>query len=79
MRDYEVIIPVYEPDKRLYIILKRLLKQSVKPQKINILLTISEKYGALEFMEGLAKNDIKSEIITVDTMEKQDFNHGGSR
>ncbi|MCR4625459.1 MAG: glycosyltransferase family 2 protein [Lachnospiraceae bacterium] len=79
MKDYEVIIPVYEPDKRLYIILKRLLKQSVKPQKINIILTLSEKYGALEFMEGLAVNEIKSEIIGVETIEKQDFNHGGSR
>lgn len=79
MRDYEVIIPVYEPDKRLYIILKRLLKQSVKPEKINIILTLSEKYGALEFMEGLAKNEIRSEIITVETIEKQEFNHGGSR
>lgn len=79
MRNYEVIIPVYNPDKRFYIMLKRLLLQSVKPDKINIILTLSEKYDEAVFIKGLAEHNIKSPVITVDAIEKSEFNHGGSR
>ena len=79
MRSYEVIIPVYQPDKRFYILLKRLLLQSVKPEKINIILTLSEKYDEAAFIKGLAENDIKTPVISVDAIQKCEFNHGGSR
>ena len=79
MRSYEVIIPVYRPDKRFYILLKRLLLQSEKPKKINIILTLSENYDEAAFIKGLAENDIKTPVISVDAIEKSEFNHGGSR
>ena len=79
MRKYEIIIPVYNPDKRFYIMLKRLLKQSVKPEKINIILTLSEKYDETAFIKGLADNNIKTPLISVNAIEKSEFNHGGSR
>ena len=79
MRNYEIIIPVYNPDKRFYIMLKRLLLQSVKPEKINIILTLSEKYDEAAFIKGLAGHNIKTPLIYVDAIEKSEFNHGGSR
>ena len=79
MRSYEVIIPVYRPDKRFYILLKRLLLQSEKPKKINIILTLSENYDEAAVIKGLAENDINTPVISVDAIEKSEFNHGGSR
>ena len=79
MKSVDVIIPVYNPDKRLYSLLKRLLKQTVVPSNIRIILTITEKFGGLDLIHGLAEKGIRDERIKVITIEKAAFNHGGTR
>jgi len=79
MRSVEVVIPVYNPDKRLYILLKRLLRQKLKPVKIHIMLTLTSEYDELSLLKGLAEEGIRSERISVTTVEKNLFDHGLTR
>ena len=79
MNIVDVVIPVYNPDRRFYILIQRLLRQSLKPAKIWIVLTLTEKYGGPELLRGLAKYGIKDTRIKVLTVNKESFNHGGTR
>ena len=79
MRSFEVVIPVYNPDKKLYELLKRMLKQQLKPKQIHIFLTLTPKYSELDFINGLAKAGIKDSSIIVTAIEKSSFNHGLTR
>ncbi|MBR4341647.1 MAG: glycosyltransferase [Lachnospiraceae bacterium] len=79
MRTVEVVIPVYNPDDRIYTIIKRLLKQSLKPDRINIILTVSDKFDEDDLKKGFIKNNIDDLSVTVTTIEKSAFNHGGTR
>ncbi len=75
----DAIIPVCNPDKRLYELIKRLLKQKRKLSKIHIILTVTEKYGVTDFMKGLAENALRDRRLKVTAIDKASFNHGGTR
>ena len=75
----EAIIPVCNPDKRLYELIKRLLKQKKRLSGIHIILTVTEKYGETDFMKGLAENDLRDRRLKVTAIDKESFNHGGTR
>lgn len=79
MKEYEAVLPVYNPDKRLYMVIERLLKQQIAPRKINIFLTVTDKYGELELVKGLKSYNISDRRIVVNTLNKSEFNHGGTR
>lgn len=71
----DIIIPVCRPDEKFYRVLKRLSKQSVKPDKLILMYTLCEADekvpdAILDF------NDIATEIHTV---KKEDFSHGLTR
>lgn len=70
----DVIIPVYKPDEKFYKLMKRLQKQTVKPNRIFIIQTIDEQNNkdiGLQYQEQ--KN------VTVVKIEKKEFDHGGTR
>lgn len=73
-QDYtlDVIIPVYHPDKKLQKLLTMLSKQRKKPNRIIILHTI-EKEERIELPE------LQEIELTVLPINKQDFDHGGTR
>ena len=53
MYSFEVVLPVCNPDARLYKVIDRLLKQDAEPEKINIYLTVTETFGEYELLKGL--------------------------
>jgi len=67
----DVIIPVYKPDERLRVLLERLRRQSVQPDKI-ILMNTEEKYFEPECCEGIKG-------VEVHHITKEDFDHGRTR
>lgn len=71
----EVIIPVYKPDKKLYKLLDRMEKQTIRPDKILILQTVADKNKR----EELNLPYDYSIDIGVIYINKEDFDHGGTR
>jgi len=77
--DIEVIIPVYKPDKKFYVLLERLLKQKLKPESIKLVLTCTEEFSGVELIKELAKRNIKDSSISLDCIDSKSFDHGGTR
>lgn len=69
----DVIIPVYHPDRRLFCILKRLCRQTVKPGRIIILHTVDRQEDSLNLPDTPGLN------ISVLPVQRADFDHGGTR
>lgn len=71
----DVIVPVYRPDSKLDRLVDKLLQQTVKPEHIFFMQTLSgEKED--ERVRNILKRLPNSEIIPV---QKEDFDHGGTR
>ena len=71
----DVIIPVYKPDNKLYQLLVKLERQTIKPKNIFILQTVTE-------MNRKEKLEIPSDYnidIQISYIDKEDFDHGGTR
>ncbi|MBP5178881.1 MAG: glycosyltransferase [Lachnospiraceae bacterium] len=79
MYSFEVVLPVCNPDKRVYMVIDRLLKQDAEPKKINIYLTVTDKFGEYELLKGLKDHDLSDQRITVTAIPASEFNHGGTR
>ena len=73
-----VVIPVYNPDNRLSIIIDRLLNQTMKPEKILLIHTIDFTIDNMLMYElsEKYKGDGTVEIIEI---LKKEFDHGGTR
>ncbi|NLO08882.1 MAG: glycosyltransferase [Clostridiales bacterium] len=71
----DLVIPVYKPDKKLYQLLIRMEKQTIKPKNIFILQTVTDIDIKEEF-EIPNDYSIDTQIFYVD---KDDFDHGGTR
>ena len=72
----DVIIPTYKPDKGFPEMIKRLEKQTLKPNRI-IIMNTEEKY----FEKLLYGTDFAREhpLVEVHHLSKREFNHGGTR
>ena len=72
----DVIIPTYKPDKGFPEMIKRLEKQTLKPNRI-IIMNTEEKY----FEKLLYGTDFAREHpeVEVHHLSKREFNHGGTR
>lgn len=79
MYSFEAVIPVCNPDKRLYMVIDRLLKQGSEPRKINIYLTVTDRFGEYELLKGLKEHELSDQRITVTAIPAKEFNHGGTR
>lgn len=71
----DVIIPVYKPDERFERLMERLQKQTLQPNHIYILNTISAKECGRDRTEPYRHME---QVSVVDILQ-QDFNHGGTR
>lgn len=67
----DVIIPSYKPDDKFYECVRRLEKQTVKPEKI-IILNTEEQYLN-------QKKLVREENIQIIHIKKEEFDHGGTR
>lgn len=70
----DVVIPAYKPDERFYKLMERLQKQTVRPNRILVLQTIEEKDKT-----DLGLKYQNQENVMVITVEKAEFDHGGTR
>ena len=78
MYDVDIIIPTYKPDDRFLESLRRLSKQSVKPNKIYIINTDKSIWDSLD-MDSKIKNLSLDIGIDISHIDKKDFDHGASR
>lgn len=67
----DVVIPVYKPGEEFSLLLKRLMKQTVVPDRIFVLQTLGDESDNI-----IQSKDERIEIITVPQSE---FDHGGTR
>lgn len=73
-----VVIPVYNPDGKIDIIIKRLLAQEIMPEKIILVETIDEEND--EFSNSRLTNRYEnSKVVKVVQILKDEFDHGGTR
>lgn len=73
-----VVIPVYNPDKRLEVIIKRLLCQSVKPEKILLVHTLDFTCDEM-VMYNLGEKYKNHDIVEIIEIAPTEFDHGGTR
>lgn len=78
MYDVDIIIPTYKPDDRFLESLRRLSKQSVKPNNIYIINTDRAIWDGLD-MDNKIKNLSLDIGIDISHIDKKDFDHGASR
>lgn len=71
----DVIIPVYKPDNKLYQLLLKMEKQTIKPKNIFFLQTVNDM-NRNEKLEIPNDYSIDIQIFYVD---KKEFDHGGTR
>ncbi|MCR5520404.1 MAG: glycosyltransferase [Lachnospiraceae bacterium] len=69
----EAVIPAYKPDEKLIKAVRALNSQTMKPEKVRIILTKSREGEKDELLARLPEGTIVEEI------EKQYFSHGGTR
>ena len=74
----DVIIPVYGPDEKFYMLIARLMQQTVPPRRIIIMNTerqLWENSGAPERLSALGA----ALLCEVHHVAKAEFDHGGTR
>ena len=71
----DVIIPVYRPDEKLELLIKKLNAQTVRPTHVFFMQTMTgtEEDGQVKKLLQTAENAVITPI------EKKDFDHGGTR
>jgi len=69
----EVVIPAYKPDDTLKKSVKRLFSQTLKPDRVRIILTKSREGEKDELLKALPQGTVVEEI------ERSNFSHGGTR
>ncbi len=67
----DVVIPVYRPGRELRMLLERLARQSVKPERI-LLVNTEKRFFDESCMEGIPN----TEVVHI---RKEEFDHGGTR
>ena len=71
----DVIIPVYNPDNKLFQLLLRLEKQTIRPKNILIFQTVD----ASNEIEPIKIPENMSISLNIYYVNKNDFDHGGTR
>lgn len=74
----DIIIPVYRPDKRFIPLLKRLSRQSIRPQSVILINTEKTIWDELG-MEARLKEEGLDGLCRVHHIGKEEFDHGRSR
>ena len=72
----DVIIPVYKPDKNFMLLIEKLQKQTIKPNKI-ILMNTEEKYIAKFLKETKVLE--KYDNVEIHHVSEREFDHGKTR
>ncbi len=76
MKEIDVIIPTYKPDKTFFTLIEKLEQQTVPVNKIIIMNTEQKYFDRLIYGSSFFK---KEHNITVSHISKKEFNHGLTR
>ncbi len=78
MRDVDVVIPVYRPDQKLKLIIRRLMGQTIQPVSIYL---INTKCYQTEYVTNKMLQELVEEYpqVKVVDIEEDEFDHGGTR
>lgn len=83
MKTFDIAIPVYRPDEKFDLLVKRILKQEVLPKKLILMNTECEECATAvlqervnRFVNAVGEYSVEVEVISV---EKEEFDHGGTR
>ena len=76
----DVLVPVYKPDEKLGYLIHMLNRQTRKPDKIVLMVTVPEGRSSQEEEAGLSVWTAESEIETeCHFLSRKEFDHGGTR
>lgn len=73
-----VVIPVHNPDKRLEVIIHRLLCQKLKPEKILLIHTLDFTCDDM-IMYNIGEKYKDSDVVEIMEIAPMEFDHGGTR
>lgn len=71
----DLIIPVYRPDKKFDLLLQRIKKQTIRPDRIILIQTLGEG----DSKEKLAQRAADLQGLTICTVTREEYDHGGTR
>lgn len=74
----DIIIPVYKPDERFLILLERLYRQSVMPNRIILINTEKAIWDKLDMEKRIEKTGVLKKCV-IRHIKKSEFDHGKSR
>ena len=82
-KTFDIAIPVYRPDEKFDLLVKRILKQEVLPKKLILMNTECEEccasalHGRVDaIINAVGERSVEVEVISV---KKAEFDHGGTR
>ena len=80
-KNFDIAIPVYRPDEKFDRLVKRILKQKVRPKKLILMNTECEACTASILrqrvdciVDAVGEYSVEVEVIPV---KKEEFDHGG--
>ncbi len=76
---YDAVILIYNPDGLLYKCIQRILKQTVLPDKLFLIVTESASFDSEKLKAELACRGLDSERIRTVAISPEEFNHGNTR
>lgn len=76
----DVLVPVYEPDEKLKDLIHMLNRQTKKPDKIVLMVTVPDGVSRKDMEDGISYWIGESEItLECHYLSKKEFDHGGTR
>ena len=78
MGNVDVVIPVYKPDKKLQMVISRLMGQTIVPSNIFLIHTRSSE-DDLHTEQLLQEVQTEYSVVQVVSIAQEEFDHGGTR
>lgn len=78
MEQVDIVIPIYQPDKKLHLLMNRLMTQTVHPEHVYLIYTKAEKKRVQteKMLQNIVSEYPQTKIIEI---EEKSFDHGGTR
>lgn len=82
----DIIIPVYKPDKKFDRLLEQLFLQTVRPERIILMNTVTEDFTTKDLERRVQRianrcdrKGVDAVAVELHSVKKEEFNHGGTR
>lgn len=82
----DIIIPVYKPDKKFDRLLEQLFLQTVRPERIILMNTVTDDFTTKDLercVQRIAnrcdRKGVDAVAVELHSVKKEEFNHGGTR